>query len=136
MAWRKTRVIYRVSLSRNPTSLFPRSHRYLSCVYVSHRIMDDFSRRLCWWRTPVSGPLRIVANLAEWRKRPSPPRSCGNLLPFLRLPDPFSQVSRLDNFLVIRSVLAEISGSPCQVHISISSIAIARPDTGKSRQSP
>jgi len=60
----------------------------ISLLYVDlARIMDDFSRPLYSWRTPVLGPPDIVANLTGSRKLLSPPLQRPFNLPlFLRIP--------------------------------------------------
>lgn len=71
--------------------------------------MDDFSRPLCWKRTPGPRSADIVTRRS---RKPSPARSFFKAFPLhppiLSLAHPlFSKGCRVDNFLVIRSVLVK-----------------------------
>lgn len=131
--------INRVIYGRTPLSMGPKLATSPSSFHLSlvisllcmdlARIMDDFSRPLYSWRTPVLGPPDIVANLTGSRKLSSPPlRRPFNLPLFYAFPFSFWKVLQVDNFLVIRSALGNPGGSPVKC-ISISVIAIDRGDT-------
>lgn len=105
-------------LATSPSSFHLSLVISLLCMDLA-RIMDDFSRPLYSWRTPVLGPPDIVANLTE--RENYPPHFYSDLSTFLffhAFPFPFLKTSQVDNFLVIRLAL----GAPSLVNcISMSS---------------
>lgn len=64
-------IVHGPELATSPSSFHLSLVIFLLCMDLA-RIIDDFSRPLYSWRTPVLGPPDFVANLAESGKLPSP----------------------------------------------------------------